>query len=390
MSFGNNQLEFLRAILENALQPRLLDSHPWTKSLIVRQVRTDMSELQEKSPGEKLVSMISELFLQMMPATPPRHGKRLDTRWGEFGMLAAEYFAPLVFGETTPASLREAWGHIDQSILLFVFGKTDHPLTDKEKDPYKLVGNELEIAPNSTLSDWHRNALERLLKIILQRENYLSSTLNKPAVISLTDQSMDNVLTKAGVTRNMRHSSRLRWYMFFIIALVLLGSVIFGGVKGWQIYKQAMLVRQDALQLRNTISVSGIKLDQIKAVGPTLNSLSKDFGTLKNESEPFLWICPLLSWVPVYGGDIAYVKPLMTMADDLLSSSNLAYQVLTPLLGGDKPSVINLAHISEVFVKFQPQMIEAQQQISQEEFVRGQLDTDKCQGLIEMSPDCAK
>jgi hypothetical protein len=76
----------------------------------------------------------------MMPATAPRRGKRLDTHWGEFGMLAAEYFSPLLFGEPAPASLGEAWGHIDQSILHFIFGKSGQNLSDTEKEPCKLVG----------------------------------------------------------------------------------------------------------------------------------------------------------------------------------------------------------------------------------------------------------
>jgi len=173
MAPGNNQLEELKNILTKALQPQLLDTHPWTRSLIVRQASVDMPELLKKSLGQRLVLAISRLFIQMMPATPPRQGKRLDTRWGEFGMLAAEYFAPLLFGEPTPASLREAWGHIDQSILLFVYGRPAKPLSNAEKESYKLVGNEPDVAPNSTLSDWHRNGLDCLLEMIVRRENYL-------------------------------------------------------------------------------------------------------------------------------------------------------------------------------------------------------------------------
>ena len=61
-----------------------------------------MPELLDKSPGQRLVYAISRLFIQMMPATPPRRGKRLDTRWGEFGMLAAEYFCSTALWGTHP------------------------------------------------------------------------------------------------------------------------------------------------------------------------------------------------------------------------------------------------------------------------------------------------
>jgi len=64
-------------------------------------------------------------------------------------------------------------GHIDQSILHFVYGKPAHDLSYARKEAYILVGNESEIAPNSTLSDWHRNGLECLLEMSLRRESYL-------------------------------------------------------------------------------------------------------------------------------------------------------------------------------------------------------------------------
>ena len=156
MSLDGNQLETLKGILENRLQPQRLDAHPWTKSLIVLASSKDTAGLQDRGPGQQLVIAIEKIFVQMMPRTAPRHGKRLDTRWGEFGIVAAQYFAPLSLGAPVPATLREAWGHIDQSILYFAYGKSENSLSTEEKERYKLVGDELEVAANSTLSDWHR------------------------------------------------------------------------------------------------------------------------------------------------------------------------------------------------------------------------------------------
>jgi hypothetical protein len=391
MAIVNSQLEVLKNILEKALQPQLLDTHPWTRSLIVRQAIVDMPELLNKSPGQRLVATISRLFAQMMPATPPRHGKRLDTRWGEFGMLAAEYFAPLLFGVPTPASLRDAWGHIDQSILLFVYGKPGQTISDAEKEPYKLVGNEPEIAPTSTLSDWHRNALERLVEIILRRESYLSGTLSKPAVIFAESQLTDQTSNTAGVQKSIRRSSKLGCYVILILCFLLLGGTLFGGVTAWQIYKQAMIVRHDELQLRTLVSASGAKLDWVKAADPAFNTLSHDFGKLKSESEPFLWIGPWLSWVPVYGGDLASAKDLMTMADGLLSSVSLTYQAATPLLGGANSSGINLPQLVDILLQNQPQLIEADRQINLAISARSQLAigslTPDVRDLIEKDVD---
>src|ERR1035437_9084808 len=246
MNSYNNQLEVLRTILENSLQPQLLNTHPWTRSLIVRQAIKEMPELQDKSTGEQLIMAISRIFTQMMPTAVPRRGKRLDTRWGEFGMLAAEYFPPLLFGEHTPASLREAWGHIDQSILFFVYGEPGRTLTDVEKEPYKLVGNEPGIAPNSTLSDWHRNGLECLFEMIQQRENYLSGTLSKPALIAYKNQSTNLVPTEAWGRKPNQRVPKMGCYVILVLGIMALGGMILGGLKAFQIYKPAKLVKQDA------------------------------------------------------------------------------------------------------------------------------------------------
>jgi Protein of unknown function (DUF4012) len=376
MSLGNNQLEFLKTILENTLQPQLLDTHPWTKSLIVRQACVEMPELQDKSPGQRLVSAVSKVFTQMMPTTAPRRGKRLDTRWGQFGILAAEYFAPLLFGEPKPASLREAWGHIDQSILLFVYGKPAQGLTDGEKDSYKLVGSESEVTPNSTLSDWHRNGLECLFEMILRRESYLSRTLSKPPIISSAGQAIDPSLELSG-KKSRQRSSRVGCYVILVILILLIGGLGLGGYKAWQIYQQAMLVRQDALQMRNLASAPGSKLERIKGAGPSLQTLSMDFEKLKNESGPFLWLGPWLTWVPVYGGDLGSVQDLMNLADNLLSSANLSYQAVSPLLAGNNLAVLNLPQLSSVLLRAQPELIEAQQKITEATTVRGRLTTNK-------------
>jgi hypothetical protein len=369
--------EELKYILDNIHSSALLNSHPWSKSLIVRQASVEMSELQDKSPGQRLVLAVSKVFTQMMPTTAPRRGKRLDTRWGQFGMLAAEYFAPLLFGEPKPASLREAWGHIDQSILHFVYGNPAQDLSDAEKEAYKLVGNESEIAPSSTLSDWHRNGLDCLFEMILRRESYLSGTLLKPALITNKSQVAGQVLSDEGIKKSNRRSSRVGCYVILVIMILLLGGLGLGGYKAWQIYQQAILVRQDALQIRSLASASGSKLERIKEAGPALQTLSKDFGKLKSESSPFLWLGPWLTWVPVYGGDLGSAQDLMDLADNLLSSANLSYEAVSPLLTGNNSAVLNVPQLSSVLLKYQPELIEAQQKNSEASTVRGRLAPEK-------------
>ena len=183
MSIAKNQIEELRNILENALHPWLLDTHPWTKSLAVQEEVLKDPSLGEKSPGYKLIVVLSHLFCKMMPSTPPRRGKRLDTRWCQFGMLAAQYFAPFLFGTIFPISLRDAWGRIDQAIPYFVFGKASYDLPGSEVARYCLFNDDTEPAPVSTLSDWHIMGLQRLADLFLENEQHLSQRLTQTSPV---------------------------------------------------------------------------------------------------------------------------------------------------------------------------------------------------------------
>ena len=130
---------------------------------------------QEQTRGERLVQMTVEVFRKMTPPNPPRKGKRLDTRWGVFGILAAQYFAPLLRGDPFPNSLREAWGSMDDAILFFVYGRVDGPAKSNSAT-YRFAGGEPEPAANSTLSDWQRKGLEQLAEMFNMEQKHAIRT----------------------------------------------------------------------------------------------------------------------------------------------------------------------------------------------------------------------
>ena len=129
MAVTQSEIKTLLDILESVHNPEMLDTHPWVFRTFVQDVIARDASLQIARPGRQLVGAIEMLFSQSMPSVPPRRGKRLDTRWGEFGIMAARYFAPLRFGTPIPGSLRDAWGRIDAVILLYVFGHGADSLT---------------------------------------------------------------------------------------------------------------------------------------------------------------------------------------------------------------------------------------------------------------------
>ena len=50
MHRDGSQVELLRIILENTLQPQRLDTHPWTRSLIVIEAGANTPDLHDEEP----------------------------------------------------------------------------------------------------------------------------------------------------------------------------------------------------------------------------------------------------------------------------------------------------------------------------------------------------
>ena len=139
--------------------------------------------MEAKSPGYQLLAALSDLFRATMPAASPRQGKRLDSQWGEFGILAALYFAPFQFATVRPDTLLDAWGRIDEVVALFVFGQDQEDVSPEEIERYRLIADEDQAAPTSTISDWHVRGLERLAEALLARERLLSAEMDRPSVV---------------------------------------------------------------------------------------------------------------------------------------------------------------------------------------------------------------
>jgi hypothetical protein len=183
--------------------------------------------------------------------------------------------------------------------------------------------------------------------------------------------------------RKLKTLTASKGYLVFLLlgGLLLLGLLLFGGIGDWQIYKQVMLVRQDALQMRTLISSPGSKLDQVELAGPALSTLRRDFEILKNKIEPSLWMGPLFSWVPVYGGDLASVRPLVNMADSLLASADISFKASEPMLGEISTSGLTPTRLTEVLVQAQPQLIEADRHLHLAVTARSNLE------IARLSPD---
>ncbi len=385
-------VETFKELLKCIQQPEALDSHPWTGSLIVQAALKARPELAKKSPGWQLLLAVADIFRQMLPGTPPRHAKRLDTRWGKFGILAARYFAPLLFGAPIPDTMRDAWDRIDQSILLFVQDKAGKALPEEKAGRYRLVGDEPEVGPDSTLSDWHTGGLQRLAELALARERQLSVTLSQASV----------VLRPGTARRRANHSrpapgrsgtpalllgrlARLRWLKPAVLALVglsLLSVLGLGVVKGSRILSRAQKVRQDLARLQS-LSVDPPGVDPLEQAMQLLPGMQADLSALHREVEPVLWLGPWLRWVPAYGGDLASAPELFDFADSLVEalsgSSQAAQPVLQRIQSNGQP--LDPSQLTADLAKAAPQFVQAQGALDRAMAARARIDVQS------LSPD---
>jgi hypothetical protein len=349
----------MRSILENLHTTDVLDAHPWASRLFVQDTVANDPALAGAAPGRQLVVAVGRVFEKTMPAMPPRRGKRLDTKWGEFGLLAAQYFAPLKFGTAIPKSLRDAWGRIDQSILLYVFGRAE-ALPEEQSQPYKLVGDELDAASTSTLSDWHTKGIKKLVKALERQDHYLAG---RPSPPPLPHRSLSTVL----------------------LALALLAGafLLWGGWKARRVYDLSQQVRQAAVQLQGQVG-SSPGLQGVRDLEPDLKAMRTKFDLLQAEVSPFLWIAPRLSWLPVYGGDLASAPDLIELTDALLASVEQTHAAVLPLLDSSTTAEAQRDIVRSLSLLHQagPQLALAQTELERAQKARDRLDTAALSPLL--------
>jgi hypothetical protein len=368
--------ETLKEILRHARDPSRLDEHPWTRALFVREVLAANPGLQGTSPGEQLVGALAELFRKLQPASPPRQGLRLDPRWGEFGLLAALYFAPFNHGKPFPRTQLEAWRQIDPAILFFVYGQPAEELGPGQVETYRLVGAELEFGAASTLSDWHRKGLGRLAEAVLNRERYLSRLADEASPL-LGCEGGQGEGEQTNLAPMRREFALKRSLSLLLIAGLLLGCAL-AGVKAWKVYEQGRLVYEKAAGLRSLLR-GPLDLETLGATRPRLAALQNDWAAFREETRPLLGLAPALGWLPAYGGDLAYAPQLGLLGDHVLEASLLASEAAGPLVerlqsSGGSPDPAELASL---LVEAQPGLARAREALDEALAVRASMRVER-------------
>lgn len=317
----------LKILLDHFDHPEDLDDHRWINTLFFNNFLQNHPEIINLSPGKQLILSVCEQFKKMIPLQPPRRGLRLDNRWGEFGILAAQYFAPFMFGIPFPTSLREAWQYIDQAILLFMFGNGKQ-ISPQDKQRYQLIGDESEVAPSSTISDWHRKGLERFANQLAHHEKFLQTQV-------LLSERQEKPAKKKSVLNKLQQSARLRkWVVITILSLLFL-FVGLGGWKTYSIYQKMRDIRNQADGLVELIS-SPSRFENLSAAASNVSQLRFELHEFKGEVKPFLPLAPYMRWFPVYGGDLAQSPILLDMFIQLSIAGDELVQLASPLINSDQ------------------------------------------------------
>lgn len=141
-------------------------------------------------------------------------------------------------------------------------------------------------------------------------------------------------------------------FLVLLVILVIVGAV--GGFTGYTLYQSAKVVKADASVVMSDIS--SLK-DQVLAEQPdqanaTAQDIAKRAANMKAETSGWAWT--VASYVPVYGSDVAKVKELSVILDDLST------QAIVPLVSEvSQISIKNLLVDGSINVELAQRMVNA-------------------------------
>lgn len=320
----------LKRVLQSLDRPENLDDHPWTRARFVAARNGGGG-----SPGRRLLTALVYEFQQAHPALPAADRGRLHTRWLQYGILAARYFAPSLDGKPMPPALVDAWPQVNAAVRRLV--PTAGDVTTPQDQP-----------PLSTLSDWHTRGLKQFAAHLTARE-------------------------KAFATR--RPAPRRRQLVLVAAAALL---VLIAGLA----WKAARL--HDILQsvYRQAAALSGLAggeptLADLESLNAALPALQADLDRLDVELHPLLPLAPALDWLPTYGPTLAAAEPLLAYGRHLLNSVEAALtggqSLLDALYGGAEG--LTVADLLVRGLAGDPHFAHAQQELALAQAARQQFDS---------------
>lgn len=329
--FQDFTIEELKRVLHSIEHPHSLNDHPWAWSGFVKEHAQKFPDLQALSRGELLLHTIKYHFLKLLPQSPPRPGKRIATKWGQFGILAARYFYPLTEGNPPPPTLEEAWRNIDESVNYFVEAKAAGDAKSESGIQLFTFSDVMELSPNSpplsTLSDWHTRGLEDLRRLL---ETSNTSHIQK--------QKKNTALEK-------NRSQRLGRRVLLIIAILVLSLFSWTGVKAARIYQLGKELYNQYQGITSQNDFVDLRPQTTEHLGSQISLANQRLQKLDAEMQPFYAFAPFFRWLPGHGGDIENSRAILDYLSSLVSAADRSFDAMQPLLSvyattdGEQPPI---------------------------------------------------
>lgn len=150
------------------------------------------------------------------------------------------------------------------------------------------------------------------------------------------------------------------------------------GIKGWRIYQKGMTVYEDAIALRTMARTPVGEMDFATLTSAMIH-LQGDFDDFTMEVKPVLWLASRLSWVPLYGRDLAAAPDLIELVGNLVNAS-----IITLDAGGLLFDAINSpgsgldpAGLTGLLVDAQPLLSKARDEFDQALNVRDRIQVEQ-------------
>ena len=125
-----------------------------------------------------------------------------------------------------------------------------------------------------------------------------------------------------------KRGARLLWLGLIALGLVALVWLGITAYRGWRA-ASALLEDLDAIEALASQPLEG--LDPAEAVD-LLKRTRRDVAEIRTIARPFLWLSPLLGWVPRYGPEIQAAPDLLAIATNLTSAGDDLTTALAPLI----------------------------------------------------------
>ena len=203
----------LKEILEHIRAPEDLDAHPWTRSLIVREVADQASGFVGFEPGTTACPDDWKALRHHAAQQAPEARFTIGYALGRVWLAGCPVFCAAHLWVTLPGHAARSWDRIDEALLRYAYDGASGELSAEQIARYKLVGDELGAA--STISDWHRKGIDRLAETILAREQFLAATSSQASSIFGANGSRpaSGDLRAAAGEAPKRRTTRVRWVL---------------------------------------------------------------------------------------------------------------------------------------------------------------------------------